>query len=134
MKKILTIGVIVIIIVAVLLSSFMLYKRNKIIAIKVTDGLETKVEFEFRGNKVIHVKSTVQMATEEEAKETIQMFELSALQIGEMAKGLKAEQDKNNVIITMDGQTFKNIDELSDEQLTKDAIQKSLEESGYKIK
>lgn len=134
MKKILKIGLILVIILAILVSLFMVYKRNRIVAIKVTDGLETKVEFKFKDDKVSQVKSTVEMSTEEEARETVKMFELSVLEIGEIAKGLKAEQDKNNVIIMMDGETFKNMDQLSDEQITKVAIQKSLEESGYRIK
>lgn len=114
--------------------------QDKLVATKTTeDGMmgnyEEEVTVTFKKDKV----ETVKMAMEFENEETAQgMYGLlnmgmSMSEEGDL-EGLKIEQDGKKIIMTMDAATFAESEGASDEDMTKEAIKKSLEEEGYTVK
>lgn len=114
---------------------------DKLIATKTTDddsmGLgkyEEKIEVKFKDDKVSEVTMTAEFEKEEAAKSMAALFNLGSSMAEEEMEGFKVEQKGKKVIMKVDAKTFAKQEDLSDEDMTKEAIKKSLEEDGYTVK
>lgn len=114
---------------------------DKLIATKTTEddsmGLgkyEEKIEVKFKDDKVSEMTMTAEFEKEESAKSMAAIFNLGATMSEEEMEGFKVEQEGKKVVIKMDAKTFAKQEDLSDEEMTKEAIKKSLEEDGYTVK
>ena len=114
---------------------------DKLIATKTTEddsmGLgkyEEKIEVKFKDDKVSEVTMTAEFEKEEAAKSMAALFNLGSSMAEEEMEGFKVEQKGKKVIMKVDAKTFAKQEDLSDEDMTKEAIKKSLEEDGYTVK
>lgn len=132
MKKVLKNGLLVVIMLAliVLLTGC---GKNVLTATKTTDEegmkMEEKMEITFdKNDKVEKVVETMTFDDEDTAK-----LMASLLSIGD-TEGIEVEQKGKSIVMTLDAKTFAEQDDISDEEMSKDAIRKSLEEQGYTVK
>ena len=114
---------------------------DKLIATKTTEddsmGLgkyEEKIEVKFKDDKVSEVTMTAEFEKEEAAKSMAALFNLGSSMAEEEMEGFTVEQKGKKVIMKVDAKTFAKQEDLSDEDMTKEAIKKSLEEDGYTVK
>jgi len=115
---------------------------NKLVATKqvedgTTDPYTEKMEITFKDNKATEIKIISIFETEDTAKEMYDFFNLftNMAEDGEdsMPEGLDFKLDGKQFIITMDAKAFMEEEGVSEEEITKEAIQKMLEDEGYTI-
>lgn len=116
--------------------------ENKLVATKTTEdemmgNYKEEVTVTFKDDKV----ETVEMAMEFDKEETAQgmygLFNMgmSMSEEGEDSfEGMEVKQEGKKLIIKMDAKAFAESEGVSDEDMTKEAIRKSLEEDGYTVK
>ena len=114
---------------------------DKLIATKTTEddsmGLgkyEEKIEVKFKDDKVSEMIMTYEFEKEESAKSMAALFNLGASMAGEDMKGFEVEQKGKKFVMKMDAKAYAEQEGATDEEMTKEAIKKSLEEDGYTVK
>lgn len=117
---------------------------DKLVATKTEDGLEQKVEVTFKNDKASEIVMTMETNSEEEAEEAADMYKgIMAMASGmaeeggeEVDLGMEVEAKGKKLIIKMNAEAFMEQygEDVSDEELTREALEKSLEESGFTIK
>ena len=105
---------------------------NKLVATKSSDEYEEKIEISFKDDKIKEVVMTMEFDEESKAEEFVALFKL----LGEEAEGIEVEQKNKKVVITLDAETFAEMEgiDADDKSMSKEEIKKSLEEDGYKVK
>ncbi len=113
---------------------------NKLVATKETDdesyGKYTeKAVILFDNNKVSKVTTTMEYENEDTATQVYAIFNWakSMATDGEL-DGFDVKQDKNKITMEMDAKVFADQEGISEEDMTKEAVKKSLEENGYTVK
>ncbi|MDO5555402.1 MAG: hypothetical protein Q4G09_01725 [Clostridia bacterium] len=114
---------------------------DKLVATKTTDDdemfgkYEEKIEVSFKSDKVDKVKMTLKFEDSEKAESAYSMFNFATSMLEEEEKdGFKVKQDGKNINVEMSSEVYKDQEYLDDEDITKEAMKKSLEEQGYKVK
>lgn len=140
MKKTFKIGALLIV-MAILLVLLTGCGADKIVATKTTEdqgmGLgkyEETVEIEFKNDKVNEIKMICEFEKKEAAESMAAIFNLGASMAGEELEGFSVEQTGKKVIIKMDAKMFAEQEGMQADEMTKEALKKSLEEDGYTVK
>lgn len=139
MKKTLK-GLVLAILMGIMVISLTGCGGNKIVATKTTEDdmmgkYEEEITITFKDDKVETVKMVMEFEKEETAQGMYGILNMGmSMSEGTEIEGLKVEQDGKKIIMTMDATAFAESSGASDEEMTKDAIKKSLEEDGYKVK
>ena len=113
---------------------------DKLVATKTTEdqmmgNCKEEITVTFKKDKV----ETIEMSMEFDDEETAQgMYGLVTLgmSMSEDAKpeGMEFEQDGKKIIIKMDAAAYAESEGATEDEMTKEAIKKSLEEEGYTVK
>lgn len=113
---------------------------NKLVATKTTEdetmgNYKEEITITFKDDKVKTVEMCMEFEDEEIAKGMYGIFSLgmSMDEDGEL-EGMDVKQDGKKLTITMDAKAFAESEEVSEEEMTKEALKKSLEEDGYTVK
>jgi len=115
--------------------------EDKLVATKTTEdemmgNYKEEITVTFKDDKL----ETVEMAMEFDKEETAQgmygLFNMgmSMSEEEDSFEGMEVKQEGKKLIIKMDAKTFAESEGASDEDMTKEAIRKSLEEDGYTVK
>ncbi len=113
---------------------------DKLVATKTTeDSLMGKYEEQVVVTFKDDVVENVEMSMEFDSKETAEgMYGLYNMGVSmsedESLAGLNVKLDGKKLVITMDASAYASQGEMTQEEMSKDAIRKSLEESGYEVK
>ena len=152
MKKLLKYTIIVSLIFIVLILAILLIYNNKktkeinapeantIIATKTTENspmgnYEEELIVVFENDKANNIEIKLKFQNNEDANEMYGLYNYAITMMEEdYSKGISIIQEENNVIISMDANTYAKTEELSDEEMTKEALKKMFEEEGYMIK
>lgn len=140
MKKVLKSSILVVIMVALLLS-LVACGGNKLVATKEEEdsafGKYTEeMVVEFKNDKVSTVEMSMIFDKEETAEGMYSLYNLGLSMANEEDKpaGMEVKQDGKKLTIKMDANAYAKEQSVSDEELTKEAVKKSLEEAGYTVK
>lgn len=140
MKKTLKIGALLLV-MAMLLVLLTGCGGNKLVATKTTEDegmgfgkYEETVELKFKDDKVNEITMTYEFEKEESAEGMAAIFNLGVSMSEEEMQGFEVEQKGKKVIIKMDAKMFAEQEGVSEEEMTKEAMKKALEEDGYTVK
>lgn len=89
----------------------------------------------FKNDKVETVKMVMEFDDEETAQGMYGLLSLgmSMSEDGEL-NGMQFEQDGKKITMTMTAEAYAASEEVSDEEMSKEAIKAALEEDGYEVK
>lgn len=113
---------------------------NKLVATKSTEdemmgNYTEEITVTFKDDKVETVEMSMGFDDEETAQGMYGLLSLGMSMDEEgQLDGMEIKQDSKKIIMTMDAETFAAFEEMSDEEMTKEAIKASLEEEGYIVK
>ena len=113
---------------------------DKIVATKTTEdslmgNYEEQVVVTFKDDVVENVEMSMEFDSKETAEGMYGLYNMGvSMSEDESLSGLNVKLDGKKLVITMDASAYASQGEMSKEDMSKDAIRKSLEESGYKIK
>lgn len=140
MKKIFKIGALIIA-MAMLLVLLTGCGEDKLVATKTTEdntlGLgkyEESVEIKFKDDKVTEIAMISEFEEEESASNMATLLNRGLSTSEEEIQGLSVLQEGKKVIMKMEAEMFAEQAGISVEEMTKEALRKSLEEDGYTIK
>lgn len=113
---------------------------DKLVATKTTEdemmgNYKEEITMTFKDDKV----ETIEMSMEFDDEETAQgMYGLLSLGMSmsedSELEGMEVKQDGKKIIMIMDAAAYAASEGVSDEEMTKEAMKASLEESGYTVK
>lgn len=113
---------------------------NKLVATKTTEdetmgNYKEEITITFKNDKADTVQMSMEFEDEKIAEGMYGIFSLgmSMDETGEL-EGMDVKQDGKKLIITMDSKAFAESEEVSEEDMTKEALKKALEEDGYTVK
>ncbi|MBQ2917343.1 MAG: hypothetical protein IJE59_04155 [Clostridia bacterium] len=113
---------------------------NKLVATKTTEdemmgNCKEEITVTFKNDKVETVKMVMEFDDEETAQGMYGLLSLgmSMSEDGEL-NGMEFEQDGKKITMTMTAEAYAASEEVSDEDMTKEAIKAALEEDGYEVK
>ena len=92
---------------------------------------EETVEITFDNNKAKTVKFTMEFDDEKNAESVASMLKYAA---DDESKDMKVETKGKAVIASMDIESFVDMEDIDDEDLTREALEKELKDDGYTIK
>ena len=132
MKKVLKAGLLLVIVLA-LVTVLTGCGDNVLTATKTTEEsgmkMEEKMEITFDSNdKVEKVVETMTFDDEATAQLMASLFSLSD------EEGIEVKQDGKSLVMTLDAKAFAEQDGMEEEDMSKEAIKKSLEDAGYTVK
>lgn len=139
MKKTLK-AVIFALVIGILVISLTGCGSDKIVATKTTEdemmgSCKEEITITFKNDKVETIKMSMEFDNEETAQGMYGILSLgmSMDEAGEL-EGLEIEQKGKKLIMKMDATTYAETEGVSDEDMSKEALKKSLEEDGYTVK
>ena len=137
------------IIVLMLIIGFMLILlagcgNSKLVATKTTENdsmgtFKEEIVMNFKKDKVTSIESSMEFDNEDTATSMYESM-YAVMNIGSsvselsIPEGIELKQDGKKVIMTMDAKTYAEQQGASDEEMTKEALRKVLEEEGYTVK
>ena len=113
---------------------------DKIVATKTIEdesvgNYDSKITVEFKSDKLETVEMEMTFEKEEVAQGMYGILNMGmSMAEEEETEGIEIEQKGNKIIMKMDSKAFASSEGITDEDMTKEAIKKSLEDDGYKIK
>ena len=113
---------------------------NKLVATKTTEdemmgNYKENITITFKDDKVETVETKMEFEDEETAQGMYGLLSLGMSRDTEGGlDGLEFEQEGKTLTMKMDKKAFAASEEMSDEDMTKEAIKSALEEDGYKVK
>lgn len=113
---------------------------NKLIATRETQdetigAYKETVTIEFKNDKATSIEMAMEFDKEETAKSIYNIYNLGmSMSEDESTQGFDVKQDGKKLVITMDPKSYAESEEISDNELTKDALKAQLEEEGYTVK
>ena len=139
MKKTLK-AIILALVIGILVISLTGCGSDKIVATKTTEdemmgSCKEEITITFKNDKVETIKKSMEFDNEETAQGMYGILSLgmSMDESGEL-EGLEIEQKGKKLIMKMDATTYAETEGVSDEDMSKEALKKSLEEDGYTVK
>jgi len=119
-------------------------KIDKLVATKQVEDEEMgnyteKVEVTYKDNKATQVKMAMVFEKEEMAEAMYSLYNLgmsmaeNTEEQEQMPEGIEVKQEGKEFIIIMDAKNYIEENDVPEEETTKEAMQKSLEEDGYTI-
>lgn len=136
MKKLVK-GSLLLMVVTVMLMALTGCGKNKLVATKsnsaensLLGAYEEKIEITFKKDKADKIVWTMEFEEESKAKSASGLYQMASSEID----GLEVKQDGKKVILNMSVKAFAETSDMKDEDLSRDAFKKALEEQGYKIK
>jgi len=139
MKKTLK-AIILALVIGILVISLTGCGSDKIVATKTTEdemmgSCKEEITITFKNDKVETIKMSMEFDNEETAQGMYGILSLgmSMDESGEL-EGLEIEQKGKKLIMKMDATTYAETEGVSDEDMSKEALKKSLEEDGYTVK
>lgn len=136
MKKLVK-GSLLLMVVAIMLMALTGCGKNKLVATKSNDSAssllgsyEEKIEVTFKNDKADKIVWTMEFEDESKAKSAAGLYQMASSEI----EGLEVKQDGKKVVLNMSVKAFADTADMKDEDLSRDAFKKALEEQGYTVK
>ena len=136
MKKLVK-GSLLLMVVAMILMALTGCGKNKLIATKsnsadssLLGAYDEKIEVTFKNDKADKIVWTMEFEDENKAKSAAGLYQMASSEI----EGLEVKQDGKKVVLNMSVKAFADSADMKDEDLSKDAFKKALEEQGYTVK
>ncbi|MCR5146235.1 MAG: hypothetical protein K6B70_02675 [Clostridia bacterium] len=136
MKKLVK-GSLLLMVVAMMLMALTGCGKNKLVATKsnsadnsLLGAYDEKIEVTFKNDKADKIVWTLEFKDESKAKSAAGLYNMASSEI----EGLEVKQDGKKVILNMSVKAFANTADMKDEDLSRDAFKKALEEQGYTVK
>ena len=113
---------------------------NKLVATKTTEdpmmgNYKEQITMTFKNDKVETIEMSMEFDNEETAQGMYGIFSLGMSMDEEgQLDGMDVKQDGKKLVITMDAKAYAESEGASDEEMTKEALKKALEEDGYTVK
>lgn len=113
---------------------------NKLVATKETEDdymgkCKEIITITFKNDKATNVEMTAEFDKKETATQMYSLFNLGmSMSEGKAPEGMSVKQDGKKVIVTMDAATYAEQNGKKDEDMTKEAFKKALEDDGYTVK
>lgn len=113
---------------------------DKLIATKTTEdslmgNYEEEVVVTFKDDIVENVEMSMEFDSKETAEGMYGLYNMGvSMSEDESLVGLDVKLDDKKLVVTMDAKAYAAQGEMSQEEMSKEAIRKSLEESGYTVK
>lgn len=109
---------------------------SKLVATKTEETENGKVNYkyviEFKKDELKNIEMTTEYEDKEKADEAMGIFEMMNSFAEKDEDKINVKQDGKKLIIVLDAKQFENLSDA--ENSSKDAIKKSLEEEGFKVK
>lgn len=136
MKKLVK-GSLLLMVVAMMLMALTGCGKNKLVATKSNDSessllgaYDEKIEVTFKKDKADKIVWTMEFKDENKAKSAAGLYQMASSEI----EGLEVKQDGKKVVLNMSVKAFADTADMKDEDLSRDAFKKALEEQGYTVK
>ena len=123
-------SILLVAIMAILLLALTGCGGDKLVATKSSDEYDEKLEISFKDDKIEEIVWTMEFSEEEDAESFVKIFN----ELGDEMEGMEVEQNGKKVVLTVDAETFAELEGYDNESISKDEIKKSLEEDGYEVK
>lgn len=113
---------------------------NKLVATKTTEdemmgNYKEQITMTFKNDKVETIEMSMEFDNEETAQGMYGIFSLGMSMDEEgQLDGMDVKQDGKKLVITMDAKAYAESEGVKDEEMTKEALKKALEEDGYTVK
>jgi len=113
---------------------------SKLVATKTTEdevmgNYKEEVVMTFKKDKVETIEMSMEFDDEETAEGMYGLFSFGlSMAEEETPTGMDVKQDGKKIVITMDAKTYAESEGVTDEEMTKEALKKALEEDGYTVK
>lgn len=113
---------------------------NKLVATKTTEddmmgNYKEEIVMTFKNDKVETIEMSMEFDDEETAQGMYALYNMGlSMSEDESTQGMEVKQDGKKLVITMDAKAYAESEGASDEEMTKDAMKKALEEDGYTVK
>ena len=139
MKKTLK-GLVLLVLMVLIVISLTGCGSDKLVATKTSEDdtmgkYEETITVTFKKDKVETIKMEMEFEKEEIAQTMSGLFSLGMQSMDESeTKGFEVKQDGKKLVISMDAAAYAESEGVSDEEMTKESLKKSLEESGYTVK
>lgn len=136
MKKLVK-GSLLLMVVAMMLMALTGCGKNKLVATKsnsadnsLLGAYDEKIEVTFKNDKADKIVWTMEFKDENKAKSAAGLYQMASSEID----GLEVKQDGKKVVLNMSVKAFADTADMKDEDLSRDAFKKALEEQGYTVK
>lgn len=123
-------SILLVAIMAILLLALTGCGGDKLVATKSSDEYDEKIEISFKDDKIEEIVWTMEFSEEEDAESFVEIFE----ELGDESEGMDVKQKGKKVVLTVDAETFAELEGYDNESVSKDEIKESLEEDGYEVK
>ncbi len=138
MKKTLK-GLALILIAGLILVSLAGCGSNKLVATKTTNdenigNYKEEIVVEFKKDKIDNVQITSEYDKEETANSAYSLYNMMFSMSEEDTEGIEVKQDGKKLIVKMSSEAFAKSENMSDEDMSKDALKAELEKEGYTVK
>jgi len=113
---------------------------DKLVATKTVEdengNYKEEIIITFKKNKVETIEVSMEFEDEEAAQGMYLLLNLGMQmnESGEEIEEIKIEQEGKKLIFKVDGKTYAETEGISEKDLTKEALKKSLEKDGYTVK
>lgn len=113
---------------------------NKLVATRTTEddmmgNYKEEIVMTFKNDKVETIEMSMEFDDEETAQGMYALYNMGlSMSEDESTQGMEVKQDGKKLVITMDAKAYAESEGASDEEMTKDAMKKALEEDGYTVK
>ena len=136
MKKLVK-GSLLLMVVAMILMALTGCGKNKLVATKSNDAensllgaYDEKIEITFKKDKADKIVWTMEFEDESKAKSAAGLYQMASSEI----EGLEVKQDGKKVVLNMSVEAYAKTADMKDEDLSRDAFKKELEDEGYTVK
>ena len=113
---------------------------DKLVATKTTEddmmgNYKEEIVMTFKNDKVETMEMSMEFDDEETAQGMYGLYNMGLSTSEESdTEGMEVKQDGKKLVIKMDAKTYAETEGASDEEMTKEALKKALEEDGYTVK
>ena len=113
---------------------------DKLVATKTTEDdmmgkYKEEIVMTFKDDKVESIEMNMEFDDEETAQGMYGLYNMGLSMSEESdTEGMEVKQDGKKLVITMDAKAYAESEGASDEEMTKEALKKALEEDGYTVK
>ncbi|MBR3673513.1 MAG: hypothetical protein IKN65_04375 [Clostridia bacterium] len=136
MKKLVK-GSLLLMVVAIMLMALTGCGKNKLVATKsnssensLLGAYDEKIEITFKKDKADKIVWTMEFEDESKAKSAAGLYQMASSEI----EGLEVKQDGKKVVLNMSVEAYAKTADMKDEDLSRDAFKKELEDEGYTVK
>lgn len=113
---------------------------DKLVATKTTEddmmgNYKEEIVMTFKDDKVETMEMSMEFDDEETAQGMYGLYNMGLSMSEESdTEGMEVKQDGKKLVIKMDAKAYAESEGASDEEMTKEALKKALEEDGYTVK